>query len=98
MSIGDEAIEDEENDSDESDEAENRGSWTRRRRLDGALNRVPVGFYSTIHSVLKKCQGGIQMQVNNKLEFSLTQEVGLKLAEILCIVSFEVSFAKSRSR
>lgn len=29
------------------------GQWVRRRRIDGALNRVPVGFYSKIWHVLK---------------------------------------------
>lgn len=30
------------------------GQWVRRRRIDGALNRVPVGFYSKIWHVLEK--------------------------------------------
>ncbi|XP_070553680.1 phosphorylase b kinase regulatory subunit alpha, liver isoform-like isoform X9 [Ptychodera flava] len=33
------------------------GQWLRRRRLDGALNRVPVGFYEKLWKVLEKCQG-----------------------------------------
>ncbi|RWS17764.1 hypothetical protein B4U79_14260 [Dinothrombium tinctorium] len=36
---------------------ERQGQWLRRRRLDGALNRVPRGFYPKIWSVLEKCQG-----------------------------------------
>ncbi len=27
---------------------EKHGQWIRRRRLDGSLNRVPIGFYSKI--------------------------------------------------
>ncbi|CAB1315924.1 unnamed protein product [Coregonus sp. 'balchen'] len=33
------------------------GQWLRRRRLDGALNRVPVGFYQKVWSILQKCHG-----------------------------------------
>lgn len=30
------------------------GQWLRRRRLDGALNRVPVGFYQKVWKILQK--------------------------------------------
>ncbi|XP_065311371.1 probable phosphorylase b kinase regulatory subunit alpha [Dermacentor albipictus] len=33
------------------------GHWLRRRRLDGALNRVPVGFYSRVWAILERCPG-----------------------------------------
>ncbi len=33
------------------------GAWIRRRRLDGSLNRVPVGFYSKVWMALEKCRG-----------------------------------------
>lgn len=33
------------------------GQWLRRRRLDGALNRVPVGFYQNVWKILQKCHG-----------------------------------------
>uniref|UniRef100_A0A8B9NS33 Phosphorylase b kinase regulatory subunit n=1 Tax=Accipiter nisus TaxID=211598 RepID=A0A8B9NS33_9AVES len=33
------------------------GQWQRRRRLDGALNRVPVGFYQNVWKILQKCHG-----------------------------------------
>ncbi|XP_055085165.1 phosphorylase b kinase regulatory subunit alpha, skeletal muscle isoform isoform X7 [Periophthalmus magnuspinnatus] len=33
------------------------GQWLRRRRLDGALNRVPVGFYQKVWRILQKCHG-----------------------------------------
>nr|XP_056715196.1 phosphorylase b kinase regulatory subunit alpha, skeletal muscle isoform [Euleptes europaea] len=34
-----------------------QGQWRRRRRLDGALNRVPVGFYQKVWKILQKCHG-----------------------------------------
>lgn len=36
----------------ESDDRQ--GQWLRRRRLDGALNRVPRDFYSRVWTVLEK--------------------------------------------
>ena len=33
--------------------SDRQGQWLRRRRLDGALNRVPVGFYPRVWKVLK---------------------------------------------
>lgn len=45
----------------------------RRRRLDGALNRVPMGFYAKIWKILETCQAiVIQGKV---LGTQLTQEV-----------------------
>nr|XP_036221280.1 probable phosphorylase b kinase regulatory subunit alpha isoform X13 [Bactrocera oleae] len=50
-----------------------QGQWLRRRRLDGALNRVPRDFYSRVWSVLEKCQGlAIEGRI---LPQSLTQEM-----------------------
>ena len=34
------------------------GQWLRRRRLDGALNRVPKGFYKNMWNVLNRVRGG----------------------------------------
>ncbi|XP_077445421.1 phosphorylase b kinase regulatory subunit alpha, skeletal muscle isoform isoform X3 [Stigmatopora argus] len=34
-----------------------QGQWLRRRRLDGSLNRVPVGFYQKVWRILQKCHG-----------------------------------------
>lgn len=31
-----------------------QGQWLRRRRLDGAINRVPVGFYQKVWKILQK--------------------------------------------
>lgn len=38
-------------------ESDKQGQWLRRRRLDGALNRVPRGFYSKVWMVLERCHG-----------------------------------------
>ena len=35
-------------------DSDRQGQWLRRRRLDGALNRVPRGFYPKVWSVLEK--------------------------------------------
>ncbi|KAL3222490.1 hypothetical protein MRX96_004949 [Rhipicephalus microplus] len=34
-----------------------QGLWMRRRRLDGTLNRVPVGFYGQVWGILERCPG-----------------------------------------
>jgi len=50
-----------------------QGQWLRRRRLDGALNRVPRDFYSRVWTVLERCQGlAVEGRV---LPQSLTQEM-----------------------
>ncbi|XP_077336879.1 phosphorylase b kinase regulatory subunit alpha, liver isoform isoform X1 [Lithobates pipiens] len=36
---------------------DHQGQWLRRRRLDGAINRVPMGFYQKVWSLLQKCHG-----------------------------------------
>lgn len=36
----------------ESMDTDRQGQWLRRRRLDGALNRVPINFYQEIWKVL----------------------------------------------
>ncbi|XP_030058145.1 phosphorylase b kinase regulatory subunit alpha, liver isoform isoform X1 [Microcaecilia unicolor] len=36
---------------------DHHGQWLRRRRLDGAINRVPVGFYQKVWKILQKCHG-----------------------------------------
>ncbi|XP_056637875.1 probable phosphorylase b kinase regulatory subunit alpha isoform X2 [Diorhabda carinulata] len=54
-------------------EPDRQGQWLRRRRLDGALNRVPTDFYSRVWSVLEKCQG---LDIAGKvLPQTLTQEM-----------------------
>ncbi|CAE1251880.1 Phosphorylase b kinase regulatory subunit alpha, skeletal muscle isoform,Phosphorylase b kinase regulatory subunit beta,Probable phosphorylase b kinase regulatory subunit alpha,Phosphorylase b kinase regulatory subunit alpha, liver isoform [Acanthosepion pharaonis] len=41
----------------EEDEDDRQGQWLRRRRLDGALNRVPVGFYTKLWQTLRRLEG-----------------------------------------
>ncbi|EEB10958.1 phosphorylase B kinase alpha, kpb1, putative [Pediculus humanus corporis] len=61
-----------ENDDDERSE-DRQGQWLRRRRLDGALNRVPRNFYPQVWSVLEKCQG---LAIEGRLlPQNLTQEM-----------------------
>lgn len=38
-------------------ESDRQGQWLRRRRLDGALNRVPRDFYPRVWGVLEKVRG-----------------------------------------
>ena len=35
---------------DDEDDDQMEGYWQRRRRLDGALNRVPLGFYTKVRA------------------------------------------------
>ena len=86
-------MEDEEEDdfsSDGSDDNDNRhGMWMRRRRLDGALNRVPIGFYSKVWMILENCRG-IQIR-GRTLDTFLTQGVsctGYVLIQ-MCIFTFK---------
>jgi hypothetical protein len=60
--------------SDDSSIGDTHGSWIRRRRLDGALNRVPLGFYSKIWNILESCHA-IVIVDDKRLETSLTQEM-----------------------
>ncbi|XP_038213012.1 probable phosphorylase b kinase regulatory subunit alpha isoform X2 [Zerene cesonia] len=54
-------------------EPDRQGQWLRRRRLDGALNRVPRDFYPRVWGVLEKCQG---LVIQGKiLQPNLTQEM-----------------------
>ncbi|CAN7993482.1 unnamed protein product [Ixodes hexagonus] len=39
------------------DAFDRQGQWIRRRRLDGALNRVPMGFYPKVWKLLERCVG-----------------------------------------
>lgn len=54
-------------------EEDRQGQWLRRRRLDGALNRVPRDFYPRVWSVLERCQG---LAIEGRLlPQNLTQEM-----------------------
>uniref|UniRef100_A0A669PN15 Phosphorylase b kinase regulatory subunit n=1 Tax=Phasianus colchicus TaxID=9054 RepID=A0A669PN15_PHACC len=43
---------------DQASKDSRQGQWKRRRRLDGALNRVPLGFYQKVWKVLQKMTPG----------------------------------------
>jgi len=42
-------------------ENDRQGQWLRRRRLDGALNRVPKNFYPNVWSLLEKVKHSNQI-------------------------------------
>ncbi|XP_067949351.1 probable phosphorylase b kinase regulatory subunit alpha [Watersipora subatra] len=60
---------------------ESHGQWARRRRIDGALNRAPIGFYSKIWHVLEQCKGlSIEGQVLSQNLIEEMTEGELKFA------------------
>ncbi|KAJ1521683.1 hypothetical protein ONE63_003326 [Megalurothrips usitatus] len=62
-----------EGEAEEDVSSDRQGQWLRRRRLDGALNRVPTDFYRRVWHVLERCQGlAIEGRV---LPQNLTQEM-----------------------
>jgi phosphorylase kinase alpha/beta subunit len=63
--------EDETSSEDDSEENGRQGTWLRKRRLDGALNRVPKGFYPKVWMILENCRG-IQIR-GRSLDPFLTQ-------------------------
>merc|ERR1719266_2235600 len=69
-----EEVDNDDDSSDDSSLGDTHGSWIRRRRLDGALNRVPLGFYSKIWNILESCHA-IVIVDDKRLETSLTQEM-----------------------
>uniref|UniRef100_A0A3P8QI08 Phosphorylase b kinase regulatory subunit n=1 Tax=Astatotilapia calliptera TaxID=8154 RepID=A0A3P8QI08_ASTCA len=52
------------------------GQWLRRRRLDGALNRVPVGFYQKVWKILQKVSYDSDM-TPGEIKFSVHVETVL---------------------
>nr|CAH8852696.1 unnamed protein product [Trichobilharzia regenti] len=58
---------------DDASQSDLRNLWSRRRKIDGALNRVPPGFYKRVYTILSHVQGlGIGDQV---LSHNLTKEM-----------------------
>ncbi|XP_035825759.1 phosphorylase b kinase regulatory subunit alpha, liver isoform isoform X5 [Aplysia californica] len=57
----------------EEEIADRQGQWLRRRRLDGSLNRVPLGFYPMLWELLHRCHG--LLIKGNALPGTLTQEM-----------------------
>ena len=64
--------------SEDDDEDEDRafvfGIWLRHRRIDGALNRVPLNFYADVWDILYQFPRGLRV-AGNTLPKGLTQEV-----------------------
>ncbi|XP_067663658.1 probable phosphorylase b kinase regulatory subunit alpha isoform X3 [Haliotis asinina] len=58
---------------DDDSSSDRQGQWIRRRRLDGSLNRVPLGFYPRLWTVLERCEG--LSILGHVLPGSLTQEM-----------------------
>jgi phosphorylase kinase alpha/beta subunit len=54
-------------------------NWWHKRQMDGALNRVPQGFYPHVWTVLKHCKG---LVIGDKLERRNRLESELLLAEM----------------
>lgn len=50
-------------------EPDRQGQWLRRRRLDGALNRVPRDFYPRVWSVLERVSPTFLSQVTSIFVF-----------------------------
>ena len=83
--------EDDANGDDDSDDNDSQGLWLRRRRLDGALNRVPTGFYAKIWNILENCQAlVIQGKV---LGTQLTQEVSWASNDFSLLQCTSVTFS-----
>ncbi|BFZ14817.1 hypothetical protein BsWGS_17856 [Bradybaena similaris] len=57
----------------EEEIADRQGQWLRRRRLDGSLNRVPLGFYPQVWELLRRCHGLVIK--GNILPGTLTREM-----------------------
>ncbi|CAB4064489.1 Probable phosphorylase b kinase regulatory subunit alpha [Lepeophtheirus salmonis] len=79
-------------DTDDNDEEE--GAWVRRRRLDGALNRVPTGFYSKIWHLLRVCRE-LHIGTEKYLSTSVTQEM-TKYRQLLVEVLMVLIMAQER--
>ena len=73
-----EEVDNDDDSSDDSSLGDTHGSWIRRRRLDGALNRVPLGFYSKIWNILESCHAIVIIE-DKRLETSLTQAVSIAI-------------------
>ncbi|MEM9135735.1 MAG: glycoside hydrolase family 15 protein, partial [Cyanobacteria bacterium P01_F01_bin.42] len=53
------------------DESEQEADWRRRRERDGAVNRVPEGFYPNVWDILRHCRGlviGDKLERRNRLD------------------------------
>lgn len=66
------------NDSDSHNGSDKPGKWMRRRRIDGALNRVPENFYQYVWRVLERVSTGYFVSANSrtilKMNISITYD------------------------
>lgn len=61
-------------------DTDRQGQWLRRRRLDGALNRVPVGFYTDIWKLLQRVCSSFNNSCSRAAEgHQMTHSIGLSL-------------------
>uniref|UniRef100_A0A8C1XYZ4 Phosphorylase b kinase regulatory subunit n=1 Tax=Cyprinus carpio TaxID=7962 RepID=A0A8C1XYZ4_CYPCA len=70
-----------------------QGQWLRRRRLDGALNRVPVGFYQKVWKILQKvrriCEETLCQQHETDREIYISASLQMTPGEIKFAVHVE---------
>ncbi|CAL2037114.1 unnamed protein product [Caenorhabditis brenneri] len=77
-SVGGLEIPKEEDEDEEADEDDFQfGIWLRHRRIDGALNRVPNGFYAILWDTVHKMPHGVKIN-DTILHWGLTQEMTRK--------------------
>uniref|UniRef100_A0A8C0UPC6 Phosphorylase b kinase regulatory subunit n=1 Tax=Cyanistes caeruleus TaxID=156563 RepID=A0A8C0UPC6_CYACU len=72
-----------------------KGQWLRRRRLDGAINRVPVGFYEKVWKILQKVIVTYWLRTENpQIDFLLDLSVCLSISTQTCqMTPCEIKFA-----
>lgn len=68
--------------SDDTVEPDRQGQWLRRRRLDGALNRVPRDFYPRVWGILEKVR-------NIFAEIKMTPKQIIHVPKVLPTIYFE---------
>uniref|UniRef100_A0A670Y9E0 Phosphorylase b kinase regulatory subunit n=1 Tax=Pseudonaja textilis TaxID=8673 RepID=A0A670Y9E0_PSETE len=67
-----------------------QGQWLRRRRLDGAINRVPVGFYQKVWKILQKmtaCEIKFAVHVESVLNHVPQPEYRQLLVEAILVLT-----------
>jgi len=62
-------------DQEQDEESDRDGQWRRRRRLDGALNRLPPNFYVYVWFILEKVT---TMQYNFEFLYYVHSVLGYK--------------------
>lgn len=55
----------EDNDTEQNRSQGKLGVWIRRRRVDGALNRIPVDFYPKLWRIFEKVRLKATLRMNN---------------------------------